>query len=403
MKKLRVAISGNPNCGKSSLFNQLTGLKQKVTNIPGTTIERKTGRFRHNDVEIELIDTPGTYSIKARSVDEEHALDIYTKPDVPSPDVILYIADATNLKRHLYFFSQLSELKIPMVLVLNMMDVAKFRGIEIDTDRLELELGIPVCTSNARLGEGITAIKDALTGQSFQVHFPFSQEQSVKGEQEKRYDAINHLLSRIKSEKSPRELLTAKIDPIVTHPVFGYLIFLAVLFLIFQSIFTLAEYPMQLIESMFDFAGDQLRNLLPDNWFRDLLVNGVVAGLAGVIVFIPQIAILFFFMSILEDTGYMARVSFIMDRLLRGLGLNGKSVVPLLSGAACAIPAIMAARNIENWKDRMITILVTPLMSCSARLPFTPYSFPWLFRKLMYGGFLTCVACCSWVCIWWEP
>jgi ferrous iron transport protein B len=368
-KTVNIAISGNPNSGKSSLFNQLTGLRQKVTNVPGTTIDRKSGYFVYKGEKVKLTDTPGTYSVDAKSLDEEIALEIYNELNRNKPDVILYIADAANLRRHLFFFSQLAELKIPMILVLNMMDVAAYRGIEIDTERLENELGVKVLLTNARTGEGIENLKKALTQQQFIPHFTFVSNNPELDGYEDRYAGITKLLQKVQHKKNSQQLLTARIDPILTHPVWGYLIFLLVLMVIFQSVFKLAEWPMEMIEAGFDRLGNGLMNILPDGWFRSLLVNGVIAGLAGVIVFIPQIAILFIFMSLLEDTGYMARVSFIMDKILRGLGLNGKSVVPLLSGAACAIPAIMAARNIENWRDRMITILVTPLMSCSARLP----------------------------------
>jgi len=368
-KTIKAAISGNPNSGKSSIFNQLTGLRQKITNIPGTTIEQKLGSFSYQGQRVELMDTPGTYSVQAKSVDEKIALEIYDDVNKNRPEVILYIADAGNLRRHLFFFSQLAELKIPMILVLNMSDVASYKGIEIDVERLEKELGVRVISTNARLGDGIESVKQALIEPQFIPHYPFiSNNPDIDG-YEDRYAGITKLLEKVQTKRTSRELFTAKIDPILTHPVWGYLIFLLVLLVVFQSVFKLAEWPMEMIEAGFDSLGNGLLNILPAGWFRSLLVNGVIAGLAGVIVFIPQIAILFVFMSLLEDTGYMARVSFIMDKILRGLGLNGKSVVPLLSGAACPIPAIMAARNIENWKDRMITILVTPLMSCSARLP----------------------------------
>lgn len=365
---LKVALCGNPNCGKSSLFNHLTGLKQKITNIPGTTIDRKTASIKFGDNQFLLIDTPGTYSINPKSKDEEVALDLFKENHAEHPDVILYVADAHNLKRNLFYFSQLSELQIPIILVLNMVDVATSAGIDIDVPRLEKELGIPVLSTNARTGTGLDSIKKVLSGKQFTTHYPFSK----KGEEddiEHRYVQIGNLLKKVVSQKTKRQLITERIDPILTHPIWGYFIFLILLLVIFQSVFWLADYPMQAIEYGFDVAGNYLMDVLPANWFRSMLVNGIVAGLAGVLVFIPQIAILFFFMGVLEDTGYMARVSFIMDKILRGLGLSGKSIVPLISGVACAIPAIMATRNIENWKDRIITILVTPLMSCSARLP----------------------------------
>ncbi|MBI1305233.1 MAG: ferrous iron transport protein B [Bacteroidetes bacterium] len=366
-RTVKVAISGNPNCGKSSIFNRLTGLNQKVTNIPGTTIEAKSGKLVVDGVSVEIIDTPGTYSLQPKSKDEELALEIFHPEYKEKPDVILYIADSANIKRHLFFFSQLADLHIPMILVLNMIDVATFKGMEFDIDRMEKELGIRVLSANARNGDGVDEIKKALIQPQFKPHYSFGTD--TLSNHEERYSSIKRLLEKVLTRKSSRELITSKIDPLVTHPVWGYLIFLIVLLLVFQSVFKLAEWPMTQIENAFDWIGNYLMTVLSPGWGRSLLINGIVAGLSGVIVFIPQIAILFFFMAILEDTGYMARVSFIMDKILRGFGLNGKSVVPLLSGAACAIPAIMATRNIENWKDRMITILVTPLMSCSARLP----------------------------------
>lgn len=364
----RVALCGNPNAGKSTLFNHLTGLNQKISNIPGTTIDRKESVLKLDDTSIQLIDTPGTYSIDAKSKDEEVALEIFNPNHSLRPDLIVYVADANNLKRNLFFFSQLAETKIPIVLVLNMLDVAQRKGIDIDVDRLEKELGIQVIVTNGRKGVGLDALRSALTEKHFVPHYSF-QNESLKDRVEGAYSRISTLLEKVVTTKDAKRLFTERYDPILTHPILGYLIFAFVLLVVFQSVFSLAEYPMELIETGFAQLSSTLNALVPAGWLRSLLVNGLVAGLSGVMVFIPQIAILFFFMAILEDTGYMARVSFIMDRMLRGLGLSGKSVVPLISGAACAIPAIMATRNIENWKNRIITILVAPLMSCSARLP----------------------------------
>jgi len=358
-------LAGNPNCGKSSVFNQLTGLKQKITNVPGTTIENKVGKLKLQNTTIELIDTPGTYSFNPKSLDEKEAVRVFFED--PAPDVILYIADAANLKRNLFYFSQLAQHKIPMVLVLNMLDIADFKGVEINTDRLEKELGIRVFKINARTGLGVEDVKKALIENQFVPHYEFGTE--LDHTHESHFSSINKLLNKTTVVKTKRELVSGKIDKIATHPILGYLLFITVLFLIFQSVFMLAEYPMNWIESGFSILSEYLSNVLPDGWIKKLFINGIIAGISGVVVFVPQIAILFFFMTLLEDTGYMARVSFIMDKMLRGLGLSGKSVVPLLSGAACAIPAIMSTRNIENWKDRLITIMVTPLMSCSARLP----------------------------------
>ena len=364
-KSSKIVLVGNPNCGKSSLFNNLTKLKQKITNVPGTTIENKVGMVTQGKHKIQLIDTPGTYSFNPKSLDEKEAIRVFFED--PSPDTILYIADASNLKRNLFYFSQLAQHGTPMILALNMIDIADFKGFEIDVERLEKELGIRVFKINARTGEGVSTLKKALFQDQFVPHYTFGSENDHT--HESHYDSITKLLNKTTKIKTKRELTTSKIDAFATHPILGYLIFLLVLLFIFQSVFTLASYPMDWIENGFGMLGEYLTETLPDGWLKKLIIHGLLAGIAGVVVFVPQIAILFFFMSLLEDTGYMARVSFIMDKMLRGLGLSGKSVVPLLSGAACAIPAIMSTRNIENWKDRLITIMVTPLMSCSARLP----------------------------------
>lgn len=364
-KSSKIVLVGNPNCGKSSLFNNLTKLKQKITNVPGTTIENKVGTVTQGKHKIQLIDTPGTYSFNPKSLDEKEAIRVFFED--PSPDTILYIADASNLKRNLFYFSQLAQHGTPMILALNMIDIADFKGFEIDVERLEKELGIRVFKINARTGEGASTLKKALFQDQFVPHYTFGSENDHT--HESHYDSITKLLNKTTKIKTKRELTTSKIDAFATHPILGYLIFLLVLLFIFQSVFTLASYPMDWIENGFGMLGEYLTETLPDGWVKKLIIHGLLAGIAGVVVFVPQIAILFFFMSLLEDTGYMARVSFIMDKMLRGLGLSGKSVVPLLSGAACAIPAIMSTRNIENWKDRLITIMVTPLMSCSARLP----------------------------------
>lgn len=369
-KNIKVALSGNPNCGKSSLFNRLTGLNQKITNVPGTTIDRKQGSFSLDGKNITLIDTPGTYSMAPHSQDEVIALEIFNKDHADFPDAIVYVADQANLRRNLFFFGQLAQLGIPMILALNMVDVAEYKGVKVDVERMEMELGIPIVQINARTGENVDKLKKLAANAVHKVHYDFSLPDEVD-EQEisTRYARIDKLLSKTLHVATPRELLTERLDKVLLHPVWGYVIFLGILFVIFQTVFNLSEWPMMWIENGFGLIADWLNQILAPGWFRHLLVEGVIAGLSGVVVFVPQIAILFAFMTFMEDTGYMSRVSFLMDRILRNLGLNGKSVVPLISGAACAIPAIMAARNIENTKDRIITILVTPLMSCSARLP----------------------------------
>ena len=384
-QRLKIVLAGNPNCGKSSVFNKLTGLKQKITNVPGTTIENKVGKFMVGDTEIDLIDTPGTYSFNPKSLDEKEAIKVFFED--PAPDTILYVADAANLKRNFFYFSQLAQHNTPMVLVLNMLDIANFKGFEIDIDRLEKELGIRVFKINARLGDGVKELKKALAEQQFVPHYTFGSENDHT--HESHYDSISKLLNKTTTLKSKRELISNKIDTWATHPILGYLLFLVVLLVIFQSVFTLASYPMDWIELGFGELSEYLSKTLPDGWLKKLIINGLIAGIAGVVVFVPQIAILFFFMGLLEDTGYMARVSFIMDKMLRGLGLSGKSVVPLLSGAACAIPAIMSTRNIENWKDRLITIMVTPLMSCSARLPVYTLLISMAIPSDQYYGFVS--------------
>lgn len=369
-EQFKVVLSGNPNCGKSSLFNHLTGLNQRITNIPGTTIERKTGKLKHKGKSALIIDTPGTYSIDPKSADEQVALEVFEEGHELYPDLIVYVADISNFKRNLFFFSQLAELDTPIVLALTMSEIAEHRGLNTDIDRLEKELGIKVIPINARTGKNVDAIRDIIFEKNFNIHYSFtSQKGNMEGTISERYSRIESLIKKVQTELNPQELITDKIDRWVTHRVWGYLIFVVVLLVIFQSVFKLAEAPMAWIELGFEKLAGYLGSIMSDGWFKQLMVHGIIAGLAGVIVFVPQIVILFIFMTLLEDTGYMARVSFIMDRLLKNVGLNGKSVVPLLSGAACAIPAIMATRNIENAKDRIITILVTPLMSCSARLP----------------------------------
>ncbi|MFY0644066.1 MAG: ferrous iron transport protein B [Bacteroidia bacterium] len=382
-KHTRLLLAGNPNSGKSSLFNELTGLRQKITNLPGTTIENKKGTIVHKGEKLEIIDTPGTYSFSPKSIDEQEAVKFINSKYI---DYVLYVADASNLKRHLFYFSQLSELNIPIILALNMLDVAENKGQSIDIERLSKELGIRVVPINARTGKGVKELKDELFKEQFVPHYQFS-EKDVKAH-DFRYLQIDQLLGRTQEIVNKSALITDKLDQVFTHRVWGFPIFLVILFLIFQAVFVLAEYPMTWVEQGFEHLSIFLSDTLPSGWLKKLIINGLVAGLAGVVVFVPQIAILFFFMGLLEDTGYMSRVSFIMDKLLRTLGLSGKSVIPLLSGAACAIPAIMSTRTIENWKDRLITIMVTPLMSCSARLPVYTLLISLAIPSQMVWGFI---------------
>jgi ferrous iron transport protein B len=427
---IRVALVGNPNTGKSTLFNVLTGLNQKIGNFPGVTIDKKVGYCQLPDGRrAEIIDLPGTYSLYPKSQDESIVFSILADRANPlSPDLVIVILDASNLKRNLLLYSQVADLKIPVIIALNMMDLAKKSGIDIDVDLFSKTLGVPVVPIAARKNEGTEALKTAVSyanklalqqesidvrsiapqlieriSEELQIdnpyfalqlahqhehlkfltaeqsdrieelekEFSFHSQKAQGAETMARYSFINDLLYDTvqKPVSAHDETVSNKIDKILTHKVFGFVLFFAILLFMFQAIFSWAAYPMELIADGFVWVQDHLHYFLPAGPLTSLLVDGVIAGLSGVMVFIPQIAILFAFISILEDTGYMSRVTFMMDRLMRKVGLNGKSVVPLIGGFACAVPSIMSTRTIENWKDRMITIMVTPLVTCSARLP----------------------------------
>ena len=430
-KQLKVALVGNPNTGKSTLFNLLTGLNQKIGNFPGVTVDKKTGTYKlPSGQEAQLIDLPGAYSLYPKSKDEGLVLEVLgnTANEI-HPDVVVFIADATNLKRNLLLFSQVADLKLPTIIALNMMDLAKRGGVNIKVDKLAQKLGVRVVPISARNAEGIEELKQAvadasslatqtdtidfseflnpsallelqtelglkesyeallLAHQYEQIGFlstnqkeyiaawvsahDFKSQDLQAKETIARYNAINEVLfDSVQTDIQPLgESYSNRIDRVLTHKIWGLGIFMLILFTIFQSIFSWSAYPMSLIEDAFVWLGNTAHQLLPAGQLTNLVVDGVLSGLSGVLVFIPQIAILFAFIAILEDTGYMARVTFMMDRIMRKVGLNGKSVVPIIGGLACAVPSIMSARNIENWKDRIITIMVTPLVSCSARLP----------------------------------
>ncbi len=451
-KNVHIALVGNPNSGKSSLFNALTGLNQKVSNFPGVTVDKKTGVSHLNDeTSATIIDLPGTYSLYPRRADEWIAYKVLMHADEDiQPDVILLIADASNLKRNLLFCSQVIDLKYPAVIALTMMDLARKKGIEIDVAGLSTELGVPVVPVNPRKNKGITQLKKtlALTAKQNQkllqrdfinnhqlapkavdtvknifpgisdyssVHhlinhenFPFPdtiQEQIEQAEIDnnfnptktqaeeivQRYSRINQVMQQNVVEPDPlqRKLFTESLDNLLLHRVWGYVILLSVLFLLFQSIFSIAQYPMNAIDWSFSQLSGWLNSVLPAMWWSDLLVNGLIAGLNGILVFVPQIMILFGLITLLEDTGYMARISFLSDKLMRKVGLNGKSVMPMISGFACAVPAIMSTRNIENRKERLLTIMVTPLMSCSARLPVYTILIALVIPNKFYFGFLS--------------
>jgi ferrous iron transport protein B len=431
-RNIHIALVGNPNSGKSSLFNCLTGLNQKVGNFPGVTVDKKTGSTIISETIIaDVIDLPGTYSLYPKRLDEWVSYKVLLGQDKDlSADVFVVVVDASNLKRNLLFCSQLIDLKKPMVLALTMTDLAKKKGIKIELQELERELGIPVVSINPRKEKGIAALKKIIEQTALQLYqapardfidnkmlaneavedvknfFPaisdyaaihmlinhegldlpntlqntieniekknaFNATKTQANEILQRYGRIKHIMQVAVSEPDPleRTMFTDKLDNLLLHRRWGYLILLAVLFLLFQCVFFLAQYPMQWIEILFSSLSSTLSSALPEAWWSDLLINGVIAGLSGIFIFVPQIMILFGLITLLEDTGYMARISFLTDRLMRIVGLNGKSVMPLISGFACAVPAIMSARSIENRKERLLTILITPLMSCSARLP----------------------------------
>ncbi len=386
MKK--IALVGNPNCGKTSIFNILTGLKQKVGNYPGVTVEKKTGTFSAQGESYLLEDLPGLYSLHPSSPDEE----ITTRSLLEeTPHVIMIVGDATTMKRNLLLITQAIDLGIPSMLVLTMADVAEKEGIVIDTDRMEELLGIPVVLMNARQSDSLLWLKNTIkqakignirisscgnqeTYREFLLNSLNHQHEETRKAKSlevlDRYKIIAGLIKKIeKHQEVTRRIKSSTLDRWILHPFGGYVIFILIFFLQFQLIFSISSYPMDWIETGFSIISDKIGDFLPATWWSDLITHGLLSGIGGVVVFVPQIALLFFFLSILEESGYMARVSFLLDRTLRRFGLNGKSIVPLSSGMACAVPAIMSTRNIGSWKERIITILVTPLMSCSARLP----------------------------------
>jgi ferrous iron transport protein B len=448
---LHIALVGNPNSGKSSLFNALTGMHQKVGNFPGVTVDKKTGQLELAGQSTTLIDLPGTYSFYPKREDEWVAYKVLMGVDAEvKSDLILLIADASNLKRNLLFCSQIIDLKIPVVLALTMNDLAAKKGIKIDIAGLQEDLGIPVVAIDARKNKGLVELKSALANiiqttrsknqesfidnkmlapaaiESFKklypthsdyaalhylMHhetFPLEKEMQEQIEQIKidndfnhtktqaqeilqRYSHIQEIMKNrvVAPDPTAKKKRSEKLDAIFLHRVGGYAILLSVLFILFQSVFWMAKFPMDGIEWIFTNLTLYLNSILPSVWWEDLLVNGLIAGIGGIVVFVPQIMILFGLITLLEDTGYMARISFLSDKLMRKVGLNGKSVMPMISGFACAVPAIMSARNIENKKERLLTILVTPFMSCSARLPVYTILISLVIDQKIYFGFLS--------------
>jgi ferrous iron transport protein B len=451
-KKINIALVGNPNSGKTSLFNSLTGLNQQVGNFPGVTVDKKTGSCKISEnIDATCIDLPGTYSLYPKRADEWVAYNVLMGEDEEvKPDMIVLVADASNLKRNLLFCSQIIDLKLPIVIAFSMVDMANKNGTQIDIAGMERELGVPIVSINPRKSKGITALKKAIeqvsensayapardfieeadvntkviselkktipnTSHYKLLHYLINNEQFSFNEKQKkniekikiennfnatktqaeeimqRYTRIKQIMQQTVVESDPlkKSLLTEKLDDIFLHRIWGYFILLAVLFVMFQSVYWLAQFPMDGIEWMFGKFSGWFSTILPQNWMSDLFVNGILAGLSGILVFIPQIMILFGVITLLEDTGYMARISFLTDKLMRKVGLNGKSVMPMISAYACAVPAIMSARNIENKKERLLTIMVTPLMSCSARLPVYTILIALVIPSKLYFGFLS--------------
>ena len=427
-KQIKVALIGNPNTGKTSVFNALTGLNQKVGNYPGITVDKKEGICKlSRGVKAHILDLPGTYSLNASSIDENVVIELLlNQKDKDFPDVAVVVADVENLKRNLLLFTQIKDLKIPTILVVNMSDVMVRKGIALDIAELETQLNTKIALVSTRKGTGLQELKTLIEGyktlpkkqcldarsidvdyferlekafpnqevyklwlvvtqdvnfgklarkeldvSKFQTKSTSELKRLQQKEAIKRYQFINGVLKKSQViDRSKAKDLRSKLDRILTHKVWGYVIFLAILMTIFKTIYDWASFPMDLIDTSFASLAEWVKNSFPNGgMLTELLAEGVVSGIGGVVIFIPQIAFLFLFISILEESGYMSRVVFLMDRIMRRFGISGKSVVPLISGTACAIPAVMATRNIENWKERLITILVVPFTTCAARLP----------------------------------
>lgn len=395
-KAITIAIAGNPNAGKTTLFNSLTGLKQKVANYPGVTVERKTGIWDLNGQKANLIDLPGLYSIETTSLDEHISRDVLTgrMPGVARPDVIVAVVDSTNLERNLYLVSQLFEFGIPVVVGLSMIDVFEKQKHSLDIGKMESVLGAPVVAINGRTGRGTDELAERVRSVIGSVPaIPNDLVADGDGKNAKifaRYRFVSDVVqAAVIHNDRDAHYLSERIDRVLTNRVFGLIILLAVLLLVFQAIFSWATLPMDLLDKGFGALGDLVRAELPSGIFSDLVVDGVIAGVGGILVFLPQILLLFLFISILEDTGYMARAAFLLDRLMSRVGLHGKAFLPLMSSFACAIPGIMATRTIENRRDRFATIMIAPLMSCSARLPVYTLMIAAFFAGQTVFGFIS--------------
>ncbi len=370
----RLALVGNPNCGKTALFNRLTGARQKVANYAGVTVERKEGRFSIAGQSYILLDLPGTYSLNALTPDEAITRDLLLglRVDEPLPDVIILVVDATNLRLHLHLVLEVKQLQRPMILALNMMDVAQRRGMQIDVARLQAELNIPVALVVATRAGGeaelLTKLAQLPKLSSTSIGLPEVVQPALESA-EAIHQQVRHLLACVIQQSGRAHAWGDQLDRVLLHPLLGYPILMAVLFLVFQAVFSWSAWPMDAVQFLVNGFGQWLQILLPDGILRSLLVDGIVAGVGSVLIFLPQILILFFFILLLEDSGYLPRAAFLLDRLMGSVGLSGRAFIPLLSSFACAIPGIMATRTIQNPRDRLTTIMIAPLMTCSARLP----------------------------------
>jgi len=376
-----VALLGNPNCGKTALFNLLTGSRQKVANYSGVTVERKEGRLTlESGKNIRILDLPGAYSLYPRSLDERVTCNVLLgrAEGEKRPDLVVCVLSAMNLRRNLRLVLAAKRLGLPCVVVLNMLDIAQRQGLQIDTVALSNELGLPVLTSIGIQSQGADEIKKFLshldwrnlnglstgtedaTLENIASHIAHAESDNVQ---------VQSILQNLKLDRIIPDELSDRLDAVLLHPFFGPVILVVLLFCIFQAVFSWATVPMDLIKTAVEYLGGQISEVLPNNWLRSLLINGILAGLGGVVIFLPQILILFFFILLLEESGYLPRAAFLLDRVMGSVGLSGRSFIPLLSSFACAIPGIMATRSISNARDRMVTILIAPMMTCSARLP----------------------------------
>lgn len=394
---MTVALAGNPNAGKTTLFNFLTGLRQKVANYPGVTVEWRSGEWSTPESRVTLIDLPGLYSLETTSIDESIARTVLEGgiAGIGRPDVIVAVVDATNLERNLYLVTQLFDFGIPVVVALTMMDTFEKRNHALDTAKMSKLLDVPVVEMNAAKGQGNSELWDAVlsvagTMPKFPLHAGDPDTESENARIFSRYNFISGVVQdSVKHYDRDAHRFSERLDKVLTHKVFGLAILVGVLLLVFQAIFTWAAVPMELLEQGFGWLGDLLRSRMSDGILADLAVDGIVAGVGGVLIFLPQILLLFLFISILEDTGYMSRAAFLLDRLMSRVGLHGKAFLPLMSSFACAIPGIMATRTIENSRDRFATILIAPLMSCSARLPVYTLMIGAFFSGQVVFGFLS--------------